>query len=312
MTTGVPQGSHLGPILFNVFINDISNNIKHSQCFLFADDLKIARCINSSLEALKLQEDLDELCEWCKRNHMTLNADKCNHIRFSRKKINNCKDVVYKIGDKPLKQAQDIRDLGIILDSNLRFDKHIDKITSKAFKTLGFILRNTKEFKQSQTIILLYNALVRSCLEYCCVVWNPHYKKYIERIERIQKKFLKILSYRYNARSLKNYSDRLAHFNMTSLEDRRRFLDLIFLYKIVNGVFDCPQILREITFNIPFKRPRPGKFKPFYLRRTYSKLGRNSPLNRLCERYNSLISSNKKIDIFGDTLTQFKKYLTNK
>lgn len=306
----MPQGSHLGPILFNVFINDISSNIKHSQCFLFADDLKIARCVNNPIEALKLQEDLDGVFEWCKRNHMTLNTDKCNYIRFSRKKINSCKEVVYKIGDSPLKQVQDIRDLGIILDSKLRFDKHIDTITSKAFKILGFVLRNTKEFKQVQTIILLYNSLVRSCLEYCCVVWNPHYKKYIERIEKIQKKFVKILAYRHNTRSLKNYSDRLAHFNMTSLENRRRILDLSFLYKIVNGVLDCPQVLKEINFNVPSKKPRPGKYKPFFMRRTYSKLGRNSPLNRLCEQYNTLISTNHTIDIFGDTLTQFKNYLT--
>lgn len=312
MTTGVPQGSHLGPILFNVFINDIPDIIINSQCFLFADDLKLSRRVDNPNEAFKLQEDLDSLSRWCKQNHMTLNTNKCYHIRFSRKKHNCCKDVTYRIDDIPLKQVQQIRDLGILLDSELRFDTHIDKITSKAFKTLGFILRNTKEFRQPDSIILLYNALVRSCLEYCCVAWNPHYKKYIDRIERLQKKFLKILSYRLKLRFLDNYNSRLKHFNMTSLEERRRSQDLIFLYKIVNGMLDCPQLLRGITFNMPSRLPRSGNYRPFVTSRTYSKLGRNSPLNRLLRQYNTLISSDHRIDIFGDTIIQFKKYLTSK
>ncbi|XP_045455269.1 uncharacterized protein LOC123664948 [Melitaea cinxia] len=241
---------------------------------------------------------------------MTLNVNKCSVIRFSRHRLRkDCDDYEYRINNAPLKRVETIRDLGITLDRCLRFDTHFNAISAKALRMLGFILRNTREFKQSDTIILLYNALVRSSLEYCSVVWNPGYRVHIDRIERIQRKFLRILAYRQNVGYLRDYRSRLEHFKMTSLEDRRRMHDLVFLYKLINGVLDCPQLLNKLDIYVPTRIPRHGKYKPFAVKRSYTNLGSNSPINRLVREYNKLATSTLEIDIFSDKLTKFKKVI---
>lgn len=186
--SGVPQGSHLGPILFNVFINDIPQCFLASSPFLFADDLKISRKITSECDASILQADLDRLYQWCSFNSMELNLDKCFFIKFTRK--HHTIKSKYHIGGRRIKEVNTIRDLGVILDQKLTFIQHIDNIIKRASNMLGFIIRNCKIFKKEKSKILLYNTLVRSILEYCSVVWRPHYATHVLRIERIQKRFL--------------------------------------------------------------------------------------------------------------------------
>ena len=77
---GVPQGSHLGPLLFNVFINDIQECFSHSQFQLFADDLKFSSIIANESDHDKLQYDLNNLVDWCQRNGMSLNPEKCKTL----------------------------------------------------------------------------------------------------------------------------------------------------------------------------------------------------------------------------------------
>ena len=85
-TSGVPQGSHLGPILFNIFINDITTCFKHSNFYLFADDVKIMKPVATKLDSALLQADLDRMADWCRLNRMSLNVSKCHCMQFSRKK----------------------------------------------------------------------------------------------------------------------------------------------------------------------------------------------------------------------------------
>ena len=85
-TSGVPQGSNLGPLFFVLFINDIADIFKNCQIYLFADDLKIAKIITQESDVVALQGNLDELVKWCDLNRMVLNPSKCSFIRFSRKK----------------------------------------------------------------------------------------------------------------------------------------------------------------------------------------------------------------------------------
>lgn len=87
ITSGVPQGSHLGPLLFNIFMNDINICFKHSHSLLYADDTKIFAKIQTTDDCLKLQSDLNRLHEYCLRNKLFLNIDKCCIVSFTRKKI---------------------------------------------------------------------------------------------------------------------------------------------------------------------------------------------------------------------------------
>ena len=303
--SGVPQGSILGPVLFNLFINDLCSSFLYSDYYLYADDLKIARSIRSKDDILNLQSDLDRLSLWCDDNDMVLNTDKCNFIRFTRSR--SIPHNSYYINNVPLQEVKNIRDLGVILDSRLRFDMHIDNICKKALKTLGFFLRNCKEFKKPDTKICLYNALVRSILEYCSVVWNPHYKKYKNRIESIQKRFLWHMTYHCGlVKLVHNYDDRLKHFQMFSLSDRRHLLDNIFLFKLVRGSTDAGWLLSQIDFALPSRLPRSKNVTLFHEKLCKTNLGRSAPLNRIVKSFKKL-GTNNDIDIFFDSLSKFKE-----
>lgn len=115
VTSGVPQGSHLAPLLFNLFVNDLNSVINNSKFLLYADDLKIYRIIESLCDCEKLQEDLDRLEKWCCVNGMELNAEKCKVMRFYKKK--NILNNDYKISDNILEKVDLIKDLGVFLDS---------------------------------------------------------------------------------------------------------------------------------------------------------------------------------------------------
>lgn len=103
----------------------------------------------------------------------------------------------YYISDALICKVDVIRDLGVFLDSKLKFAAHIEHITSAALKSLGFVLRNAREFKKISTVITLFNCFVRSKLEYCSVIWSPHYSVHINRIEKIQKRFVKFMTYHF-------------------------------------------------------------------------------------------------------------------
>ncbi|KAL0839060.1 hypothetical protein ABMA28_017046 [Loxostege sticticalis] len=164
-SSGVPQGSHLGPVLFLVFVDDIARCIKHCKFNLFADDLKIYRAIDSISDMKLIQEDLDSIYNWCMSNAMALNVSKCYHIKFTKKK--NPFPSTYNVNNIKLAEVDEIRDLGVTVDRQLKFTTHIDNIVKKASQMLGFLRRNTKGFRLNYTRKLLYNALVRSVMESC-------------------------------------------------------------------------------------------------------------------------------------------------
>ena len=196
ITSGVPQGSHLGPLLFSLFLYDIPGCFLHSGYCMYADDLKMYKTINSLSDCINLQEDISNLYDYCTRNRLFLNIDKCHYITFSRLHENIL--FSYHINNSELHKIDSINDLGVILDSKLSFETHIEAITRKAYRNLGFIIRITKSFTNPKSIILLYNSLVRSHLQFASVIWNPFYVKYIERVEKIQMKFVHLLNYKFN------------------------------------------------------------------------------------------------------------------
>ena len=132
-------------------------------------------------DATFLQTQLDNFVRWYELNRMSLNVSKCSVISFTRKRSLVAFD--YKISQVSLKRELQIKDLGIILDSKLSFKNHVEYITAKASKILGFVFRTAKNFTNIQCLKALYYALVRSVLEYAAVVWAPFYQVHDQRIE---------------------------------------------------------------------------------------------------------------------------------
>ena len=121
-----------------------------------------------------------------------------------------------------------------MFDSKLNFKEHFNHIIGQAFKSLGFIIRTSRYFRSIETVVLLYVSLVRSKLEYASVVWSPHYNQHIEAIEKIQHKFTRFVYRKFHI-PYQHYQDRLKTLNLQSLYSRRAEIDLLYLYKIVNG-----------------------------------------------------------------------------
>lgn len=246
--SGVPQGSLLGPLLFIIFINDITKCFQFSRLLCFADDMKIFMKVASINDAKLMQSDLDRLCHYCLLNKLDLNPTKCHVVTYTRK-INQIA-YKYKLNEHELIKLNSTRDLGIVHDSKLTFDEHVNSIVTKASKMLGFVMRNSQHFRKAKTIKILYCTFVRSHLEYASQVWNPRYNIYIERIERIQRKFIKYLCFKLNiAYNSNNYDNLCKKHHLLPLYLRREVSDIIYYLKIVKGLVDCPELLSKVGFN---------------------------------------------------------------
>ena len=281
VTSGVPQGSILGPLLFVLFINDISSCFNHCNFLLYADDLKIFKQVTSQSDIFLIQQDLDRLDSYCKQNKISLAHSKCKHITFTRNHTVHYGQ--YSIDNQALGKVSFIGDLGVTFDSKLSFEAHIDRITNKANKMLGFVLRITKAFTRYKSILILFHTLVRSQLEYASVIWNPFYAVYKDRVEAVQRKFLRILNYRLHS-PYSSYGSLLEKYNLLSLSDRRLMVDAVTLRSICVGEFKCPQLLSLVHFRTPIMSLRSGVL--FALNVPKSNAGKRAPLYRLCDQYN--------------------------
>lgn len=293
ISSGVPQGSHLGPLLFNIYINDVIKCFTNSKVLFYADDTKIFFAIKDVEDCIMMQNDLNRLCEYCTLNEIYLNVDKCCTITFTRKK--NPLQFNYSLQGKILKRVKEIRDLGVQLDSGLYFESHINKITAKAYKLLGFIFRQGTDFRNVSTLTLLYNAYVRSQLEYASTVWNPHYQKYQTLLEGIQNRFIRRLKFKF-----KNYNVN----SIESLASRRKFRDQIFLFKIVNNLIDSPYLLNKVTFMCP--RPSARLKNTFCIPLCRTNYAQNSFVVRATNAYNK---SFVHLDIFHEKLMKYRRLL---
>ena len=141
LISGVPQGSVLGPVLFLIFISDISEGID-SDIFIYVDDTKVVRNINSVEDVINLQEDLDKLHQWSVKNNMVFNGGKFVTIRYGRDKDIK-ESTTYFSGemDEVIGEMEEIRDLGIIMQNDAGFTNQIEKASQKARQKAGWIQR---------------------------------------------------------------------------------------------------------------------------------------------------------------------------
>lgn len=304
--SGVPQGSLLGPLLFLIFVADIDCCFRNSTLLSFADDMKIFKEVKNQADALALQEDLCRLDTYCVNNKLDLNVSKCVIMSFSRKKLPI--HFSYSLKGHSLVRVSEMRDLGVIHDSKLLFQSHISSIVGKASKALGFILRSTKDFKSIKTLKVLYSTYVRCHLEYASQVWNPKYSIYIDRIERIQRKFIRHLNFRTKNKKL-DYSAACVKHHFLPLSVRRDISDIIFLKKVVSSGMDCPALLSLICLYAP-KRTYCHKSPLFAMPVVSTNYRQNSYMYRVTKLYNKLCAVTD-VDIFHTSIPALRRKLGN-
>ena len=251
-SSGVPQGSNFGPLLFLLFFNDADLLLGDGCKLVYADDFKLYFAVRSIEDCEKLQTLLDKFVSWCQRNRLILSVNKCVVITFHRIQ----KPIIfnYSIGDAPLSRVEQVNDLGVTLDPKLSFDQHRTLVISKASRQLGFITKIAKGVSDPHCLKALYCALVRPILETASVVWGPHQVTWSLRLERIQKRFVRLalrdLPWR-NPLDLPPYPDRCQLLGLDTLQRRRKIQQALLIGKILHGVIDSPWLLSQLHLRAP-------------------------------------------------------------
>ena len=230
VASGVPQGSVLGPLLFIVYINDLQEYTKHCTVRLFADDCVLYRPIFDYNDTLLVQEDLSSLQNWSQDWLMCFNASKCHSMSVTLSR--NAIDATYYLNGTPLSVVDHCKYLGVIIQSDLNWNKHVEQKVSKASSMLGLIHRNLKT-SSTKTKELAYKTLVRPHLEYASIVWSPWQQSLVKMIEKTQRRAARFVlnDYSYNS----SVTNMLSRLQWDSLELRRKKSRLCMFYK---SIFD--------------------------------------------------------------------------
>ncbi|MCG8046380.1 MAG: hypothetical protein JAY66_11960 [Candidatus Thiodiazotropha taylori] len=244
VTSGVPQGSVLGPLLFLLYINDLPDNIQ-SQVRLFADDTAVYLTVSSPSDTQTLQSDLERLQLWERTWDMEFNPSKCQviHISRSKKPIKS----KYFMHGQELESVDSAKYLGVTISKDLSWNSHISNIAASANRTLGFVKRNVKT-KNQDIKTLAYNTLVRPQVEYASAVWSPYTKENINKIEMLQRRAARWVTNDFSPYS--SVTDMMGELGWRSLELRRYDARLTMFYKIVYGLVAIPvpsQFERQTT-----------------------------------------------------------------
>ena len=292
VTSGVPQGSIIGPYLFLLYINDMPLVVSNSTVALFADDSKCFKSITSERDCILLQNDIDHLYEWSKSNLMTFNADKCKVLTISRAR--NPIDFVYTMNETTLEKVTRFKDLGVTVDLTLNFKDHINSVTSDTNRICGIIRRSIGFNAPTSVKLQLYVSLCRSKLETCSQLWSPQTKCDVLSVESVQRKMTKYIT---NYEDL-SYTDRCFVLNILPLSFRREIADLTFLYKCIHRlidvdftdvlIFSSPSHTRFSEENIlKVQRARTESFKLSYFNRAIFLWNRLPSEIRCCTSLNT-------------------------
>ena len=221
VTSGVPQGTVLGPVLFLIYINDLPRNLSSSSK-IFVDDMKYYQKINCTADCISVQNDCNTTYQWQDVWQLPLNQSKCEILSIG-KKI----DYNYSFGTVEIPKCDQVKDLGVVITKNLSPSQHCTDISKKAQKLL-YMIHWSFKYLDNETRLHLYKSRVRSILESACPVWSPYLQKDIDCLESIQRR-----ATRFNDITHLSYTERLKKLNLYTLIYRRMRYDMIQLWKII-------------------------------------------------------------------------------
>ena len=259
---GVPQGSILGPLLFLIYVNDITENIK-SEINLFADDTSLRDDIVESPEssAKRLNDDLNTLNKWASQWLVTFNPLKTEVVTFSNKRRPTRHPPLY-LNDTPLLEVNSHTHLGLTLNSDLSWSTHIRTMVSKASQRVN-IMKRLKYLLSRKTLTHLYKSLIQPILEYGCIIFDNCTAHDSSLIEKVQYDAARVCTgAMYNTSKVKLLNE----LGWETLSERRKYFKLIMFHKIVHNYVPS-YLVNSIPVNIvstytPYNLRDQNKIRP--------------------------------------------------
>ena len=302
--SGVPQGSILGPLLFVLFIDDMSEVVSDgTNIALYADDTKIWRRINGWEDHNVLQQDIDALHQWSIDNKMKFHPQKCKVVPVAppgkglqdlfNKIFPLRKMFFYKLGESELEFVNEEKDLGVIISSNFSWDQQVDALLNKASSRLGLLKRTMHFVKCQKQRRAFYLAVVRSQFEHCVQVWRPSSETQNKKLERIQRRAVKwILSEEGHSYNDMEYLMRLRDLDLLPLKERFITSDLLLFFDIYydESCLKLPSYIKHLSQEHR-RRLRPKIVPPQHL-----DSGKSQILNQMRQSRNDALSLKSEIE----------------
>ncbi len=232
VTSGIPQGSVLGPTLYVVYVNDLPDAVI-CRMLLFADDTKIYRVIIDANDRIFLQQDVERMRRWAMKWLQNYAPEKCKSMTVGSARVREMPESLYSLGDVNLSHVRAEKDVGVLVDDTLSFDDHVAQMAKKANRVANCI-RRSFTFMDEDMFRLLFKAMVRPHLEYAQSVWKPHKRCHIDLLEQVQHRATKRVPGLQNL----SYTERLKRLNLPTLAYRRLRGDMIEVFKITSGIYD--------------------------------------------------------------------------
>jgi hypothetical protein len=297
--SGIPQGSSLGPLCFSLYINDLPSTIIHSKLKLFADDVKLylAYSPNDNNAHKNFQFDLNSLSHWANLWQLNISIPKSFilHIGKSNQKHS------YYVNNKLVATTDNVKDLGILITSDLSWHAQCTYVCKKANFIANTIVRAFK-CRDVSMYMSAFNIYVLPILDYCSFVWNPTLVSDICMLERVQKCFTRRVFRKCNLPKM-SYNNRLLLLNSSSLEHKRLISTLSMFHSIINKFVTCN--LSDISLAVTTHLR--GNQQKLYVNRCRLNIRKPFFTNRCIPIWNSL----PDVAIRSNTISAFKARLCN-
>jgi hypothetical protein len=236
VNTGVPQGSILGPLLFLIFVNDVPSTITHSKISMYADDTTMYVSGNDvNIISKQLTEDLSAIKVWLDENKLFLNTDK-THVMLigtgAKLRSVNSDQFSVAIDNNILKTVESTKCLGVTIDNELYWHKHVNSVIQKVFCKIA-LLRRLKLFIDSSTLNVLYRSLIQPLFDYCSVVWFGRFNDDMRKLSVLQKRCARVI---LSVNSLTSSNIMFPMLGWEPLQTRTNYFKALLMYKCLNGM----------------------------------------------------------------------------